>query len=599
MRCILLVAFLIVSGVSNHAIAQTPESIENGKKATALVEIRDGDKAKGFGSAFCIDPSGIFITNAHVAQAINGASLKLVINAGETDQRSVMAEILRADKTNDLAVLKASEPGKYASLALGSADSLFDTEEVTAFGYPFGIGLALDPRAYPAISVNSGRVTSLRKKAGELDLIQVDAALNPGNSGGPVIDGKGNVVGVVQMGLHATGINFAIPVSRVRRFLDEPIISFEPTSIAYSNRARSQTFRANLIMLGRSPAVDSADLEVAFSGQKPRHFTSPIHDYQCAFDFIPVPLDRIGNVLTLVVKFENGTVTGQVADQTLQVAGQPRKLSSVQEIERGNIPGAGGGATTGLDAVEVDLGGQTVKLNLQSARSVRISAVDPSASTGPLEYTLTIRSGATVVSTTRGAIAFTGVPGSGSSPSAEGGDAAMDSSSVRPHRGGPVTSPDDIQRPMGQFPDKEPDLELTRFIGGGAIAKAVYSKTHRPVLGLRIEMSTTQNRDGIRDIEPLYDKPDMPGKKTVFGKDGYVVGGLIVAGDDTCKAFKIVWLRYADGKADPNDRYESDWYGTPGDTSVTALAGNGETVIGIFGKIGGPGWQGIGLVLAK
>jgi serine protease Do len=145
------------------ARAQAPDMVERGKQATALVEIRDGETLKGFGSAFCISDSGVFVTNAHVAEAIHAARLKLVLNPGEADQTSVTAQVLRSDKATDLAVLRVDVAGKYVALPLGTDKSLYDSEEVTAFGYPFGEGLALDEKDSPSVSVNVGRVTSLRK----------------------------------------------------------------------------------------------------------------------------------------------------------------------------------------------------------------------------------------------------------------------------------------------------------------------------------------------------------------------------------------------------------------------------------------------------
>lgn len=79
-------------------------------------------------------------------------------------------------------------------------------------------------------------LTALRKRAGKLDRIQLDAQLNPGNSGGPVIDDTGDVVGIVQAGVLASGVNFAIPSSLVRSFLSKP----ELTDI---NPARSRPNR--------------------------------------------------------------------------------------------------------------------------------------------------------------------------------------------------------------------------------------------------------------------------------------------------------------------------------------------------------------------
>ena len=83
---------------------------------------------------------------------------------------------------------------------------------LAAFGYPFGRLLASDNR-YPAVSVNTGTVTALRRKGGKLSAIQLDASVNPGNSGGPVVDKNGNLIGIVKSGMPGARLNFAIPVS--------------------------------------------------------------------------------------------------------------------------------------------------------------------------------------------------------------------------------------------------------------------------------------------------------------------------------------------------------------------------------------------------
>ena len=94
--------------------------------------------------------------------------------------------------------------------------------DVVAFGFPLAGGPAPGRDGRPSISVNAGSITALRRQEGRLKEIQLDAELNPGNSGGPVLDGHGKVIGVVRSGMVArglgrTGINQAIPVSTVCR----------------------------------------------------------------------------------------------------------------------------------------------------------------------------------------------------------------------------------------------------------------------------------------------------------------------------------------------------------------------------------------------
>jgi len=106
--------------------------------------------------------------------------------------------------------------GKFEALELGADKDLAELTEVIAGGFPFGVALA-QPGKYPPISVNAGKVTSLRRdKDDELHRIQFDAAVNPGNSGGPLLNLAGEVVGVNSMIYSGTGgymgVSFAIPI---------------------------------------------------------------------------------------------------------------------------------------------------------------------------------------------------------------------------------------------------------------------------------------------------------------------------------------------------------------------------------------------------
>jgi hypothetical protein len=89
--------------------------------------------------------------------------------------------------------------------------------------------------------------SALRKKGGKLDVIQIDASVNPGNSGGPVIDQKGNVVGIIVAGILGTGVSFAIPVSHLQQFLTEPGLVFEVPTIKYADRAKAAKFEFEVV----------------------------------------------------------------------------------------------------------------------------------------------------------------------------------------------------------------------------------------------------------------------------------------------------------------------------------------------------------------
>jgi S1-C subfamily serine protease len=170
----------------------------------------DGEYQKSVGSGVVVVDSGVILTNLHVVTSAD--YLQIVFADGTESEAEVVA--VRADQ--DLAVLKASTlPDDLQAATLGSANDLQPGDEVVAVGFPFGIGP----------SVSSGVVSGLKRvhRSAEggaqlANLIQFDAAANPGNSGGPLVNGKGEVVGIVTGILNPTeqrvfiGIGFAVPI---------------------------------------------------------------------------------------------------------------------------------------------------------------------------------------------------------------------------------------------------------------------------------------------------------------------------------------------------------------------------------------------------
>ena len=210
-----------------------------GKAATALVEVK---ARHGYGSAFCIHPSGLFLTNEHVVQG----DVTLVLNSSLKTER-LAAKVVRSDKELDLALLRVDGVSDLPALRIGSDDELAELMEVVAVGFPFGQALASERKGYPAVSVNAGSITSLRQVGGLLHRIQLDAVLNPGNSGGPVLDRSGKVVGVVVAGVEGRGVNFAIPANEVTRFVMQPEIQFDPPTLNAANICKPVVFEANVV----------------------------------------------------------------------------------------------------------------------------------------------------------------------------------------------------------------------------------------------------------------------------------------------------------------------------------------------------------------
>ena len=154
--------------------------VESSIPATVIIKTNTGQ-----GAGFIIDENGYIVTNAHVLADSNGY-LSSKIQAVTYDQETHDAEFIGYDRDLDIALIKIS--GDYKKLNFGNSNDVQVGEKIIAIGNPQGL----------QFSVTEGIVSAIHRTGsnGLNAYIQTDAALNPGNSGGPLIDKEGNVVGI-------------------------------------------------------------------------------------------------------------------------------------------------------------------------------------------------------------------------------------------------------------------------------------------------------------------------------------------------------------------------------------------------------------------
>jgi serine protease Do len=171
--------------------------------------VRGGRRLDGGGSGVVVTPDGFMLTSAHVVAAADGG-----VRASFVDGSEVGVEIVGTDPLSDLAVLRA-EGSDFVPAALGDAENLRVGQLVVAIGNPHGFAGSVTAGVVSAL----GRSLPVRSRAaGRIveNVIQTDAALNPGNSGGALADGHGHVVGI-NTAVAGVGLGLAVPINDTTR----------------------------------------------------------------------------------------------------------------------------------------------------------------------------------------------------------------------------------------------------------------------------------------------------------------------------------------------------------------------------------------------
>jgi regulation of enolase protein 1 (concanavalin A-like superfamily) len=229
-----LITVAITSTLARAQDSMPIETVVKVKEATTFIQtsvdsIDDGPSMSGSGFVIRTEgTTGFIVTNHHVIFPPIGSKMfdtrpttKVYFRSGTKAEVRAVAEIVATSPERDLALLRVTNVANLPQpLALASKIAPFETMTVYIFGFPFGEKLSMG-KGHPPVNVGRGQVSSLRHNEDEqLTSILLDGALNPGNSGGPVVDAKGTLIGVSRATIRGANIGFTIAVPELIAMLN-------------------------------------------------------------------------------------------------------------------------------------------------------------------------------------------------------------------------------------------------------------------------------------------------------------------------------------------------------------------------------------------
>ena len=276
--------------------------------------VRGGRVAAGGGSGVVVTPDGFMLTSAHVVAAADGG-----IRASFVDGRECVVNVVGTDPLSDLAVLRA-DGSDFASGELGDAERLRVGQLVVAIGNPHGF----ESSVTAGVVSHLGRSLPVRARSASRiveNVIQTDAALNPGNSGGALADGNGRVVGI-NTAVAGVGLGLAVPINAATRkiiaaLMSEGRVRRSYMGIAFGPRPLPPKLAREL---GRESCVEVVEVvegsPAATAGVRPE-------DLSVALDGTPV--EHVDDLQRLMV----GELIGRSVKVTLVREGRPVAIDLV------------------------------------------------------------------------------------------------------------------------------------------------------------------------------------------------------------------------------------------------------------------------------
>lgn len=549
------------------------DAVERVKRATVYIRVTSAGPrgvVMSSGSGFLIATDGHIITNSHVISApteIRGLrvqKIEVVFHSGQPDSFTANASVVRSDPGPDLALIRVQALGLPTPIALGDSTALRETQDVYIFGFPLGEQLG------KAITVSKSSVSSLRRDRAWPE-IQVNGGMHPGNSGGPVTDANGRVVGVAVAGIVGTQLNFAIPSETVRTFIqsavkNDPVVAAPPVEDV-PGVGQVPDFKLPKPPTPGRPLGPIAKIDTP-AGTRPTQIMGG-GDHE-SYD--------VGPKGSLLVGFEVGLGTFIDYDvvhafRPIYRGGGKETLGKLQgpELKRVVKVVAKTGYAVGAITIKAGL---TVDSMIITFMKVADAKLDPSDSYESEKI---------------------GGPG-GFAPMKLGGDGSLVVGIVSKSNSELATG---LGLLLGPLAPEPPGLRETAA-AGGFFARNEYRDVQSDgsiLIGFELGLGKVNNTDIINYLRPIWSGPKGDrlgiayGKKpasitTVKAKEGFALAGVVVAGGGALEGICFTFMRKKGMALDTSDAYTSEWFGEqrrkPRDNRLQA--GDGSRVVGFYGK---------------
>jgi S1-C subfamily serine protease len=556
------------------------EAVDRVKRATVYIRVTMSGprgQAVGSGSGFLVTRDGHLITNPHVISPppeLPGArvrKIEVVFRSGEPDSFTADATVVRADPGPDLALLRVPALGLPDPVPIGDSTGLRETHDVYIFGFPLGEQLGR------AITVSKSSVSSLRRDR-RWPEIQVNGGMHPGNSGGPVTDASGRVVGVAVAGIVGTQLNFAIPAETVRTFIQsaenrDPVVGGPPIPPAREPGVAEPPKRPRIDPPPRPARGPAAKIQTP-AGTRPTQILGGAFDPEY-YDKGPdgsllVGLEiGLGTFINYDViravrpiyrrdgKDSLGKQRGTELDRIVKVVAKPGYAVAGLSIKAG----------LGLDSMSITF------MKVVDGKLDRSDSYESQRIGGP-------GGGGPVMVGGDGSLVF-GIVGKSSEQHATGLGLLL----------GPQPPPKDPTIIAGGFAPLFRDLAPK----GGVL------------IGLEIGLGKFFDEDVIKAVRPIYrvSGRELFGEQrgvrpraaiTIKAKDGYAVGAMTCKSGLNFDGCSLTFMKVVGGKLDPTDSYESEWVGWNGNKGTTRIESDGTPVVGIAGRGSDREVNGLGLL---